>query len=152
VVSKVIRVTLVFTAIVKLGRERTVGVRYADSVVTRRPRESMYVTTECQCADSVLLKKILLNCWTSKRRLILYQQGKAQWQSANFRYTKRPIECVQVCAQRYPHAGTCINKPLGGERMIAVEPNYTRDSESVSHAFDICCYLRSDHRHHARLP
>jgi hypothetical protein len=46
-VSKIIRVTLVFTAIVKFGRARTVRVRYADSVVTRRPWESMYVTTEC---------------------------------------------------------------------------------------------------------
>lgn len=44
-VSKIIRVALAFTATVKLGRESTAGVRYADSVVTRRPLESMYVTT-----------------------------------------------------------------------------------------------------------
>ncbi len=44
VVSKMMRVAGAFTATVRLGRERTVGVRYADSVVTREPRESMYVT------------------------------------------------------------------------------------------------------------
>jgi len=44
-VSKMIRVALAFTATVKLERESTSGVRYADSVDTRRPRESMYVTT-----------------------------------------------------------------------------------------------------------
>ena len=44
VVSKMMRVTGAFTETVRLGRERTVGVRYADSVVTRVPRELMYVT------------------------------------------------------------------------------------------------------------
>ena len=46
VLSKMMRVALAFTATVKLGRESTSGVRYAESVDTRRPRESMYVTTE----------------------------------------------------------------------------------------------------------
>jgi hypothetical protein len=45
-VSKVMRVALAFTATVKLERESTSGVRYAESVDTRRPRESTYVTTE----------------------------------------------------------------------------------------------------------
>lgn len=43
-VSKMIRVALAFTATVKLGRESTSGVRYAESMDTRRPLESMNVT------------------------------------------------------------------------------------------------------------
>ena len=44
VVSKRSCVTLALTATVKFGRASTLGVRYADSVVTRRPFASMYVT------------------------------------------------------------------------------------------------------------
>jgi len=62
-VSNMIRVALAFTATVKLGRERTSGVRYAESMDTRRPLESMHVTIKSYSNARIFVfeKKPLLN-------------------------------------------------------------------------------------------
>ncbi len=58
-----IQVALAFTATVKLGRDSTSGVRYAESVDTRRPLESMNVTIKRYSNARIFVfeKKPLLN-------------------------------------------------------------------------------------------